>query len=361
MARKKKPEEHVNHERWMVSYADFMTLLFATFTALFAISNADLNKLMALKKSVNKAFGNDRLEIDGPRLSNVLTDGSGDKTGGLIINLIPNAGPASPVAPVLGDPGAATGGSKLDEAEDDGEFREMPHPTGGNEEEGYNEDAVGYGPESGTGLTENDGWGSHTEGERSEQDGDTGLEGEKTGKNGGEGKNGEGEGNLGNAQGSATAELQDELQKLMEDIDLGSKIEVRREGRGSVISLGETAFFSMGDARLLPESKVSLGKIVRALQGKSFEIRIEGHTDNTPVSPGSRWTSNLQLSMVRSANIVEFMVDQYHFNPAQLSGAGFGDTRPIASNDTPQGRARNRRVDIVILTPGGESSKITIR
>ncbi len=77
-------------------------------------------------------------------------------------------------------------------------------------------------------------------------------------------------------------------------------------------------------------------------------IRIEGHTDNVPINT-VRFPSNWELSTARATSIVSYLIGKFGFSPEKLSGSGFAEFCPIASNDTPEGRARNRRVDIVVL------------
>lgn len=360
MARKKKHEEHVNHERWLVSYADFITLLFATFTALFAISNADLEKLKQLQDSVKIAFGgsNDGIYMDETlRMDpNALTEGGGGESGGgLSINIFPSDAGSPISSPTeIGEEGQSGSSLAEDITDGDGDYYEsFFEPSGDAEDVGYAGDDDGYGMSEGFGPDDDDGLGDG-ESEDYQRNATTATPTPTPAPEGGAQSAGEGEGSGGggfaSGEGNATVQLHEELEKLLEDNDLKGRVDVRKESRGSVISLGETAFFALGRARVLPESKLQLGKIVRALQGKPYKIRIEGHTDNTPVSAGSRWSSNLQLSTVRAANVVEFMVNEYHFDPASLSAAGYGEAKPIADNTTADGRQKNRRIDIVILT-----------
>ena len=75
-------------------------------------------------------------------------------------------------------------------------------------------------------------------------------------------------------------------------------------------------------------------------------VRVEGHTDNIPTD---NYTSNWEISVLRASNVVETFVNEYQVDPARLSAVGFSSTRPVASNETEEGRAQNRRVEIVIL------------
>ena len=97
----------------------------------------------------------------------------------------------------------------------------------------------------------------------------------------------------------------------------------------------------------LPISALLLNSPV--LSDKIF--RIEGHTDSTPTDPDSPWPSNWELSTARSTNVLHYLVD-FGVNEDQFQVAGFADTSPLASEETEEGRAYNRRVDIIILTDG---------
>ena len=114
--------------------------------------------------------------------------------------------------------------------------------------------------------------------------------------------------------------------------------------------MGETAFDS-GEARIRQEMLPLLKKIASVLKGTTGEIVIAGHTDNVPVS-GIKFRSNLQLSVERAARVTEFLMAQEAISPKRISAVGFGKYRPLASNDTNEGRKRNRRVEIIIKDGG---------
>jgi chemotaxis protein MotB len=129
-------------------------------------------------------------------------------------------------------------------------------------------------------------------------------------------------------------------------------VRVREDERGLVITLSADAFFDPGSARIKNDVKPVLAKVGRIIGKLDNFVRIEGYTDNTPVTPGKaaeRYRSNWELSSTRALNVLHFLTDEEDVNPKQLSAVAFGQYRPIDSNDTPEGRAYNRRVDIVIL------------
>jgi chemotaxis protein MotB len=243
MARKKKHEEHVNHERWLVSYADFITLLFAFFVVMFAVSQVDTKKMGRFTESVQVATRWGLFDDSG---SNQMTaDGSGM-------------------------------GESMVRA-----------PT------------------------------------RTEQQ----HEGEDL------------------AVAEATrASLQRELSNLV----AGGQVEVSQTEQGLVVRLREAAFFDSGSATLRTESYDALGEVAAALARLPNEMRIEGHTDPLPIRTAV-FRSNWDLSAARAASVLGYFTRQGGIPERRLSVAGYAASRPLAPNDTPEGRRQNRRVDIVVL------------
>jgi chemotaxis protein MotB len=116
-----------------------------------------------------------------------------------------------------------------------------------------------------------------------------------------------------------------------------------------VISLREFGFFDSGSASLRPSVLPALDRIASILAMRTCRLRIEGHTDNVPIHT-PQMASNWELSTARSTELVRLLIVRYRFSPDRLSAAEYAEHHPIASNDNPQGRAQNRRVDVVILT-----------
>ncbi len=143
--------------------------------------------------------------------------------------------------------------------------------------------------------------------------------------------------------------LQAELQQaLQREIKMRS-VAIHRETEGLVISLREFGFFDSGSANLRPSAMTALDRIASILAIRTCRLRIEGHTDNVPIHT-AQMASNWELSTERSTELVRLLIVRYRISPERLSAAGYAEYHPIASNDTPQGRAQNRRVDVVILT-----------
>ncbi len=142
--------------------------------------------------------------------------------------------------------------------------------------------------------------------------------------------------------------IRQEMERVAESQNMGSAISVNMEDRGIVIRMEEKVLFGSGEADLGPEAREILQKVSQILKiNKTQYMRIEGHTDNVPIA-SSRFPSNWELAAVRATSVVRLLV-QNGIDPRMLSEAGYGEHRPIADNATPKGRAKNRRVEIVLL------------
>ncbi len=124
---------------------------------------------------------------------------------------------------------------------------------------------------------------------------------------------------------------------------------VEMNERGLVIHVVESALFKSGQAEMQPQARTLLDKIANEIADLPNQIRVEGHTDSLPIS-SFKFPSNWELSAARATAVVRYFVESHGFTPARISALGFGEFRPLAPNDTPENRARNRRVDIVLLT-----------
>lgn len=134
-----------------------------------------------------------------------------------------------------------------------------------------------------------------------------------------------------------------------------NKITITSDERGLVITLLSDNFFEEGSAELnineTRDTLLRLADFFKSPEVKDRRFRIEGHTDNTPVPSDSQFPSNWELSATRAVNVLHYLAD-YGVSENKFSVAGYADTRPKFSNDTPEGRAYNRRVDIIILDEG---------
>lgn len=267
MARRKKHAAHENHERWLVSYADFITLLFAFFVVMFATSQADKDKQATVSVAVKEAL---------------------DK-GALVTTIAGFLGKSKDKTDI-----------HLPEAK----------PYQGAKEE----------PKKAETQPATD---------------------------------------KGDAAHAAVIELMPSLQSLTSELQVQieeGKLEVSLEPRGLVVSLREATFFAPGNDRVNPESYQMLQKVADAIRKLPNPVRLEGHTDSKPVST-KRFRSNWELSAARSIAMMEILTNRFGVAREKMAISGYADTAPVASNDTEEGRAQNRRVDIIILNQFGITSE----
>jgi chemotaxis protein MotB len=138
-------------------------------------------------------------------------------------------------------------------------------------------------------------------------------------------------------------------ERFQEMIDAGQLEVVRRDGR-MMLKLPDEILFPSGSQRLKKGGREALIEVAKALKevGADREYLVAGHTDNVPVGRRSRFDNNWELSTARATTVVELMIDQ-GVPPDQLAAAGFGEYDPIASNETPEGRQKNRRLEIILM------------
>lgn len=246
LPRLRRSSDHAHRDRWLVSYADFITLLFAFFVVLYAGSRADQKKQSQIAHSIQSAF------VALGLFPSTLTEDHAAHPGD----------PHQPVAPVnvmLGD------------------------------------------------------------------------------------------------DLSASPEVQHDLQRLQGQLadvlstQLAGHTAALRLGRdGLVLSLRESGFYDSGSAAPSLRSQATLDRVVARIAATPYDLRIEGHTDNVPIHT-AQFDSNWELSTARATEMAKIFILHYHFDPRRLSAAGFAEYHPVASNDTPEGRSQNRRVDIIVL------------
>lgn len=140
-------------------------------------------------------------------------------------------------------------------------------------------------------------------------------------------------------------ELKKEIDRQFGDMEGLVQVELKGD-RVEIKLMGETAFDS-GKAEIKKQMIPLLLKIGHGLKQTTGNIVVSGHTDNVPVK-GGRYQSNLKLSMARAATVAEFLLKRSAIDPMRIATMGFGKYRPIESNETPEGRKRNRRVEIVL-------------
>jgi chemotaxis protein MotB len=248
----KKHPEHVNLERWLVSYADFITLLFAFFVILYATSKTDAKKFKAVAESIRAAFSSDFVDQAGK---------SGGKTFNQFDESIPQGG--FPFDLPIGKSNIQT--------PDNEELKHLADIL---------EESVSY--------------------------------------------------ELGAS-------------------DIAEKLQLQLEDRGLTVRLSASDFYEQGSAQVKKSALPLLDQMAKVLKTTNRHIRIEGHTDNTKIA-SEYFPSNWELSTSRAAWIVRYLILKYQFDPKLLEASGYAEFHPIVPNDTPMGQAKNRRVEIVVLS-----------
>lgn len=144
----------------------------------------------------------------------------------------------------------------------------------------------------------------------------------------------------------AKAELEDRLRDEIND----KEVKVEMLEKGLVVTFVSEVLFDSGKDKLRAEASAKLDKIAGVLNTtvKDLNVGIEGHTDNVPIKY-SGWKSNWELSAGRALSVLHYLLDNHGINPERMSATGYGEYHPVASNDSKEGRQKNRRVEIVIL------------
>jgi chemotaxis protein MotB len=253
MAIKRKPEKEGNHERWLVSYADFITLLFAVFVVLYAMGQSDKKKVEEVMQAIQQSFGMATAGATAPKV-NVIPSQA--------ITIIPSLKPEIKITPA----GRARSGQAKTRAEEK-DFRQIKAAV-----EAY---LIKQG-----------------------------------------------------AQSKVTLEI---------------------TRRGLIVSLKEAGFFNSGQANIKPDAYELINTIAEVMTQYNNPLRLEGHTDNVPIST-AQFPSNWELSTARATNGLKYLLKNFDVDANKISATGYAEFRPIADNATSDGRARNRRVDLVMLS-----------
>ena len=266
MARKKKQEEHENHERWLVSYADFITLLFAFFVVMYSVSSVNEGKFRVLSDALLSAFHSapkslDPIQVGQPSKSPVMTDLQFKSSPNILISQKKGV-----------DYEDSDGAKKLESVDD------ISHKSSNDKQLGKIADDVVL----------------------------------------------------------AMANL----------IDLGI-INVRRTDLWLEIEINNSILFRSGDAKLKEEVLPVLKGLANILYAFPNAVRIEGYTDSDKIHT-DKFPSNWELSSARASSIARIF-EMSNMLPERLSVVGYGSTRPVSDNSTVEGRAKNRRVVIVVV------------
>jgi chemotaxis protein MotB len=152
------------------------------------------------------------------------------------------------------------------------------------------------------------------------------------------------------------SQAREAIQRDLGDVLEANKLELIEDRRGLVLAIPESNSFNTGQAELSSQAQALMSRIAGVLASVPNALRVEGHTDDAPIHT-AQFTSNWDLSTARATRVVDFMISRGGVAPERLSAAGYSYYHPRASNGSVEGRARNRRVDIVILNTATKTSE----
>jgi chemotaxis protein MotB len=150
--------------------------------------------------------------------------------------------------------------------------------------------------------------------------------------------------------GAPLKDIQAQLEKALAPEIKSRVVDLKPRKEGLIVSLREMGFYDSGASTMRESSLGAIDRLASVITPRGENLRIEGHTDNVPIH-SSRFPSNWELSTARSSELVKLFIFRYHVDPSRLSAAGYAEFHPVDENSTPEGRAHNRRVDIIILNP----------
>jgi chemotaxis protein MotB len=149
--------------------------------------------------------------------------------------------------------------------------------------------------------------------------------------------------------------LKTRLSRELDDAIRAQRLEITTDGRGLVISLPEQATFPVGTADVTPGARALIGRVAATIARLPNLVRVEGHTDDVPIRT-ARYASNWELSTARASAVVAFLIESGGIDPTRLSAAGYGQFHPRVPNTSSENRARNRRIDLVVLDAAADRS-----
>jgi chemotaxis protein MotB len=157
------------------------------------------------------------------------------------------------------------------------------------------------------------------------------------------------------SEGESNSEKRRRMESLIENtinaIDTNSGIRVTYTQQGVNFTFEDAVLFDFGRAEINSEAFLFLDKIAGVVKTLPYPIRVEGHTDNVPIKT-KHFPSNWELSIARAVNVVKYLAEKCNLNPRRLSAAGYGESKPTIPNTTTANRAKNRRVEIVLIMEG---------
>lgn len=279
-----------NHDRWLVSYADFITLLFAFFVVMYAISSVNENKYRVLSGSLVSAFKRSASDLDQPDANNS----------------------SSPETVLEGEFKAKLDSDQALKPETETETKSDPEP------EPEPEPEPGPEPEPEPEIT--------FEKEAS-------LDDQKTNRY---------------IRQQKMRDMATDIMQVLSPLVRDGSVSVTQSVQGITIEINASVLFSTGQAQLAGNSAQTLRAVAEVVRGHEHKIHVEGHTDNMPIHTTS-FPSNWELSTARASSVVRLFIEN-GVDPRRLTALGYGEYRQVATNETSEGRARNRRVTIMILS-----------
>ncbi len=142
-----------------------------------------------------------------------------------------------------------------------------------------------------------------------------------------------------------------EMQSYIRENNLQDRINLKITERGLVVSFTGEILYDVGEAEIKPRGKEILDEIVRNIKDIPNAVAVEGHTDDWPINT-EQFPSNWELSTTRAVNVIKYFIEEHSLSPRRLSAAGYSEYRPLVPNDSAENRAKNRRVEIVVLNTG---------
>lgn len=142
--------------------------------------------------------------------------------------------------------------------------------------------------------------------------------------------------------------ISEAIQEAAKALGIDKSVSVSTDERGLVIAMVDSIFFNPGDFQILPQMKPMLAEVAQFCKDSNAVVRVEGHTDDSPIDKGLAH-SNWHLSALRASQVVEYMIQQAAVDPSKISATGYGAGRPLVPNTTSENRARNRRIEIVLV------------
>jgi len=152
----------------------------------------------------------------------------------------------------------------------------------------------------------------------------------------------------------AAQEKQAQYDQLTGDLNQEIKdglLKITRYKDMLTLDVADQILFDSGKDALKPAGEAVLLKVAKAIAKSAKVIQVVGHTDNVPLAPGAQFASNWELSTARATKVVRFLQDQGGLDPTRLVASGRGQWLPVASNDSPEGRQKNRRIEITLVDP----------